>query len=63
MADDRIELFVGLIETIDVQGAAEACRRLTDRYPQVQFCLAEPLGRHPLLVEVLEKRARSAEGN
>ncbi|MCA1376369.1 MULTISPECIES: 4'-phosphopantetheinyl transferase superfamily protein [unclassified Bradyrhizobium] len=28
MADDRIELFVGLIETIDVPGAAEACRRL-----------------------------------
>ncbi|MCA1470619.1 4'-phosphopantetheinyl transferase superfamily protein [Bradyrhizobium sp. IC3195] len=28
MADDRIELFVGLIESIDVPGAAEACRRL-----------------------------------
>ena len=28
MADDRIELFVGLIESIDVPGAVEACRRL-----------------------------------
>ena len=28
MADDRIELFVGLIETIDAPGAVDACRRL-----------------------------------
>ena len=28
MADDKIELFVGLIETIDAPGAADACRRL-----------------------------------
>jgi 4'-phosphopantetheinyl transferase len=28
MADDRIELFVGLIETIDAPGAADACRCL-----------------------------------
>ena len=28
MADDRIELFVGLIETIDAPGALDACRRL-----------------------------------
>jgi len=28
MADDTIELFVGLIETIDAPGAADACRRL-----------------------------------
>lgn len=28
MADDRIELFVGLIETIDAPGAIDACRRL-----------------------------------
>ncbi|MBR1132807.1 4'-phosphopantetheinyl transferase family protein [Bradyrhizobium iriomotense] len=28
MADDRIELFVGLIATIDAPGAADACRRL-----------------------------------
>jgi 4'-phosphopantetheinyl transferase len=28
MADDRIELFVGLIESIDTPGAVDACRRL-----------------------------------
>lgn len=28
MADDRIELFVGLIETFDSPGAVDACRRL-----------------------------------
>lgn len=28
MADDEIELFVGLIESIDTPGAIEACRRL-----------------------------------
>lgn len=28
MADDEIELFVGLIESIDAPGAVEACRRL-----------------------------------
>jgi 4'-phosphopantetheinyl transferase len=28
MADDRIELFVGLIETVDAPGTADACRRL-----------------------------------
>lgn len=28
MADDRIELFVGLIESFDAPGAADACRRL-----------------------------------
>jgi 4'-phosphopantetheinyl transferase len=28
MTDDRIELFVGLIETIDTPGAVDACRRL-----------------------------------
>jgi hypothetical protein len=26
----------------------------------VRFALAEPLGRHPLLLEVLEQRAREA---
>lgn len=34
--------------------------RLSERFPAVVFRLAEPLGRHPLLVEVVEKRARSA---
>jgi sirohydrochlorin ferrochelatase len=41
---------------------ADACRRLAARYPQAQFCLAEPLGRHPLLLEVVAERAREAAG-
>lgn len=38
---------------------AEARGRLGDRFPGVDFELAEPLGRHPLLVEVVLERARS----
>ena len=34
--------------------------RLSARYPAVVFCLAEPLGRHPLLLDVVEERAREA---
>jgi sirohydrochlorin ferrochelatase len=33
-------------------------RRLAERYPRVAFRLAEPLGRHPLLVEIVSDRAR-----
>jgi sirohydrochlorin ferrochelatase len=40
---------------------AEACRKLSVRYPQVDFRLAEPLGRHPLLLQVVRARARQAE--
>ena len=39
---------------------AAARDRLTARHPHVEFRLAEPLGRHPLLVEVLAERAREA---
>jgi sirohydrochlorin ferrochelatase len=39
----------------------EACRRLAERHPHVQFQLAQPLGRHPLLVDVALERARQAE--
>lgn len=39
----------------------EACRRLAERHPHVEFRLAEPLGRHPLLLEVVAERAREAE--
>jgi sirohydrochlorin ferrochelatase len=35
--------------------------RLAERFPAVRFVLAEPLGRHPLLVDVLEQRAREVE--
>ncbi len=34
--------------------------RLAARFPEVEFRLAEPLGRHPLLLDVVEERAREA---
>ena len=37
--------------------------RLAERFPTVKFLLAEPLGPHPLLVEVLAQRATEAENN
>jgi sirohydrochlorin ferrochelatase len=37
-----------------------ACERLAARYPRVDFRLAEPLGRHPLLLDILSERAREA---
>src|SRR5919198_5688139 len=33
---------------------------LANRHPGVEFVLAEPLGRHPLLAEVVAERAREA---
>lgn len=35
--------------------------RLAARYPGVRFTLAEALGRHPLLVDVVEQRAREVD--
>ena len=40
---------------------AEARAKLAERFPAVEFRLAEPLGRHPLLLDVVEERARGAE--
>jgi sirohydrochlorin ferrochelatase len=40
---------------------AEARERLAARFPHVDFRLAEPLGRHPLLVKVVEERASAVE--
>ncbi len=37
------------------------CETLTARHPDVRFHLAAPLGRHPLLLEVVDQRAREAE--
>src|SRR5437762_3576449 len=31
----------------------EAHQKLATRYPQVEFCLAQPLGLHPLLLQVV----------
>jgi sirohydrochlorin ferrochelatase len=33
---------------------------LTGRFPKIEFRLAEPLGQHPLLLEVVAARARQA---
>jgi sirohydrochlorin ferrochelatase len=35
--------------------------KLAERFPAVAFRLAEPLGRHPLLLDVVTERAREAE--
>jgi sirohydrochlorin ferrochelatase len=35
--------------------------RLAARFPDVEFRLAEPLGQHPLLLEVIAERAREAD--
>jgi sirohydrochlorin ferrochelatase len=34
--------------------------RLRARFPEVDFCLAEPLGRHPLLTRIVTERAQEA---
>jgi len=41
----------------DLKGLRE---ELAARFPHVDFRLAEPLGRHPLLVEIVETRASAA---
>jgi sirohydrochlorin ferrochelatase len=42
----------------DLAGLRE---RLAESYPGVDVRLAEPLGRHPLLLDVVAERAREAE--
>jgi sirohydrochlorin ferrochelatase len=37
---------------------AEARAKLAEYYPSVDFRLAEPLGQHPLLLDVVEERIR-----
>jgi sirohydrochlorin ferrochelatase len=39
---------------------AAARQRLAEEFPGVEFLLAEPLGRHALLAEVVAQRAREA---
>jgi sirohydrochlorin ferrochelatase len=43
-----------------VEDLSAARDELARRYPEVAFVLAEPLGRHPLLAEVVAERAREA---
>jgi sirohydrochlorin ferrochelatase len=45
-----------------VEDLTAARDKLSQRFPDVRFVLAEPLGRHPLLVDVVEQRAYEAEG-
>lgn len=40
---------------------AQARAKLAQRFPSVDFRLAEPLGQHPLLLEVVTERIRQAE--
>lgn len=40
---------------------AESRRHLASRHPGIAFLLAEPLGPHPLLIQVIEERAHQAE--
>ena len=35
-------------------------RRLSELFPAVDFKLAEPMGRHPLLLDIVEQRASEA---
>ena len=41
----------------------EARRKLGERFPDVEFRLAEPLGRHPLLMDVVAERVRESLTN
>jgi sirohydrochlorin ferrochelatase len=45
-----------------VEDLTEARARLAERFPGVSFTLAEPLGRHPRLLDIVEERAREAGG-
>ena len=51
-------LSAGVHVTRDLSGA---CQSLARRFPHVEFRLAEPLGRHPLLMQIVLERARQAD--
>ena len=50
-------LSAGIHVLRDLTGARD---RLAGCFPKVEFRLAEPMGRHPLLVEVIAQRAADA---
>ena len=51
-----------LSEGVHVRRDLSAARaRLAERYPAVKFALAEPIGPHPLLLQVLIERAQEAK--
>ena len=43
-----------------VEDLASHAAQLSERFPNVRFQLAGPIGRHPLIVEILEDRVREA---
>ncbi len=51
-------LSAGMHVTEDLE---EARRRLAGKHPGVAFLLAEPIGRHPLIIEIIAERAAAAE--
>jgi sirohydrochlorin ferrochelatase len=46
-----------------VEDLTAARDELAKRHPEVEFVLAEPLGRHPLLAEVVVERAQAARAD
>ena len=52
-------LSAGMHVTEDLTGARDELAR---RHPDVEFLLAEPLGRHPLLIDVVADRVCQALG-
>jgi sirohydrochlorin ferrochelatase len=44
-----------------VEDLSAARTKLDERFPHVRFVVAEPLGSHPLILDVIEQRAREAE--
>jgi sirohydrochlorin ferrochelatase len=51
-------LSAGMHVTCDLEAARA---RLAKRHPQVEFRLCEPIGLHPLMVDIIADRARAAE--
>jgi sirohydrochlorin ferrochelatase len=60
---DRVVLLPFFLSSgVHVQRDLAAARdRLANQFPLVDFRLAEPLGRHALLLTIVEERARTAE--
>jgi sirohydrochlorin ferrochelatase len=49
----------GIHVSKDLQNARD---ELAHRFPVTEFVLAQPLGRHPLLIDIVLQRAESANG-
>ena len=40
---------------------AAAQKRLAERYAEIEFALADPIGQHPLLLEIMRQRIQEAK--